>query len=307
MKTLPFVKKVVGVSALLLANASVAMAQEATQPLPSETSAEAIAQTEPQKVSQTFQSDGSPIQLEEIGMTIAPPNGWTVRSFAAGMSLVMHEKEEEQKVIDYSKPLFKRNITVTTRNEATPIDEKTAETLKAELSKAMEESPLAADFQAIEHKFFNYRGENDGLILYSQLTLGTFPMMQMHILVSGSDRQYLMTYTDLADQFQANQDAFQAAWSTMTTAEVNGSAPVRYKELAINGGIGLGLFLLIVTLFSLKRRSNRKAIEQYADSIYEDGGSSLGSDPITQSGVWILDEAQPEHRSAAASSVSSFY
>jgi len=308
MKSLPLLKKVIGVTTLLLANATVATANgEVAQPETEETPAQ-IEET-PQPVSQTIIADGQPIQLHEVGLSITPPTEWVVRSFAAGMSLVMHEKDVElkEKEIDYSKPLFKRNITVTSRPFATPIDEKTAEELKEGLTKSMEESPLAADFKVLEHKFFNYKGENDGLVLYSQLTLGSFPMMQMHVLLSGADRQYLLSYTDLADEFQNNQEAFQAAWTTMTTVEFEGQAPVRYKELAIKGGAGFGILLLIITLFSLKRRSNRKKIEQYADSIYEDDGASLGDDPITQSGVWILDDAvsQKEARSGF-SSVSNF-
>ena len=171
----------------------------------------------------------------------------------------------------------------------------------------MEKSVLAKDFLIIEHKFFDYRGKNDGLILYSQLTLGEFPMMQMHVMVSGQDKHYLMTYTDLASEFQSNEAAFQAAWNTMTTVNVEGVAPVRYHSLIVNGGIGLGVLLFFIFIIGMKRRSNRKSYEHYADSIYDENESSVSGDPISVSGVCLLDDSAPKNPVSSVNTASSFY
>jgi len=236
----------------------------------------------------SFVSDGEPVKINDLNISITPPQGWQVSQAPAGMSLVMHQPYPKNQAPAYDSPKFRRNITVVTKHTPTPIDAKAAERLVHDLSAAMKEDAVAKEFQVLEHKFFNYRGENDGIVLYSSLILRDTPMMQMHVLISGSEQQFLLTYTDMADDFTSNQDAFQTAWNTINSIEVQGVAPIRYRQLMQYGGLGFaGLLLAYIFWMLAKRRGNEYAA--LANKIYEDDGQWEDETPLTQTGVWRLD------------------
>ena len=146
-----------------------------------------------QEFPKTIIGDGTAVQVTDLGIAITPPVGWEVLQKSSGLSLVMQEQRPDNKKPDYSKPIYQRNITVAAMHTASPIDEKRAEQLKADLMKTFSGDGVVKDYQILEHKFFNYRGQNDGLLIYASMTLGEFRMMQINVLVSGAEKQFLMT------------------------------------------------------------------------------------------------------------------
>ncbi len=212
--------------------------------------------------------DGSPITIESLGVTITPPKGWEVQTQNGSLSVVMREPAVANAVPGQTK--FQRNITVAAIHKPAPIDEKRAEELKAELVRNFGGDASLSDFKVGEHKFFNFHGNNDGLLVYSTMTVREFPMMQMHILVSGEDKQFLLTYTDLASQFGSEKDpAYAAAWESMVSVQVKGQAPTRfelYKNHMIAGGTGV--FLLLVG-WILRRRAANIDFKGEADALID--------------------------------------
>jgi len=222
------------------------------------------------QASQKFISDGGVVENQRLGIRITPPKGWEVINNAGALSMIIQEPkvELEEKNKDYSKPTFQRHITVAAIHHASPIDEMRAEELKKELNATFGKDPLVTDFKVLEHKFFNYRGENDGLIVYTQMNLREFQMMQMHILVSGDAKQFLLSYSDLATEFSKQPNAgYDSAWSSMVSLEVQGLAPKRFEKYQRYGVIGGGFLMLIMTMGILRRRSAKRNYLEESDDI----------------------------------------
>lgn len=258
----------------LLSFATVALSEEAAAPA-------APAQVETAPVSSSFVSDGTPYKFDQDRATISPIKGWNVEPKGSGMALVMKEVLPEaapNAPKDYSQPLFARNITVMAYNEASPIDEERAAEFKEQFLKMAQKQGSMPDLQFTSHKFFNFKGENDGLVFFTQHTSNGFTMMQMHILVSGASRQYLLTYNDLANRF-SNQESYDQAWKAMTSIDVQGVAPVRYvREAKIGGAIAAG-FLFLVLPFAFARFMSRRRLNSLVSSLQDewDSGAVSGS------------------------------
>lgn len=217
--------------------------------------------SEPTKIT----SDGSPYQITDLGMTINPPVGWEVFGNSAGVSLVL---KEPQAPVEYDKTMYRRNITVAAAYRGSPIDEKRASELKSQLQESFGKDASVSEFQVLEHKFFDYRGKNDGLLVYSSMKIGEEALMQMHILVSGGENQFLLTYTDLASRFNDQADkGFELAWNAMVSIEVSGQAPNRiegyYKYFALAGGISF----LAAILFFFRRKASKHDFDSEANEL----------------------------------------
>ncbi|WP_141735378.1 hypothetical protein [Oligoflexus tunisiensis] len=215
-------------------------------------------------------AEGRPWMAPEIGLTLTPPTGWLIQPNHRGKTLVLQPVRTQEKIKDYSKPTYDRNITVAVMHEARPIDETEALSLRKKLEVDFGQAPGVRDFQVLEHRFIDYRQKADGILLYTAFLLNGFPMSQMHIFISGSKNSALLTYTDLTDAFQNNEEAMTQAWNAMISAELEGVAPKRYEELLYTGS-ALGLMLVsgfLVVL--LRRRSAHKMYEVEEERLYRD-------------------------------------
>ena len=235
--------------------------------------------------SKTFVSVGQPMSLDNLGLTVTPPKGWEVSTNTGSLSVVMREPRDPAP--NYEKPKYQRNITMAAIHQASPIDEKRAADLCEQLIKTFSADSLVSNFQIQEHKFFNYRGQNDGLLVYSTLNIGEYPMMQMHVLVSGKDKQFLMTYTDLADQFNSPA-SFEGAWNSIVTAEVTGETPLRSAEYARYAATLAGFLMLGMVGLLLRRRANKVDYASDADEYLEDGDGAATSMFATLAEGWKI-------------------
>lgn len=255
---------------------------------PSAPSTEAAAVQEQQQqapASETFVSQGQPIQLEMLGVSITPIKGWEVSTNTGTLSVVMREPRDPNPAYDHAK--YQRNITVAAIHKASPIDEKRAAELKEEMIKSFSADSLVSNFQILEHKFFNYKGQNDGLIVYSSLMIGEYQMQQMHVLVSGEQKQFLMSYTDLAENFQ-QPASFEAAWNSMVSIEVTGASPLRIDQYARYGALAGGFLMLVMVALLLRRRAGKKDYASEADEFMEDSGDASTSMFATLADGWKI-------------------
>jgi len=263
-------KRGIATSMLLLSGlcgfAAVAISQEnASSIMPVENSGEEI-------------SNGTAIKLDN-GASITPIAGWKIERKSLGMGLVMKEVLPQQpQTVDYSKPTFARNITLTTLPEARPIDQIAIEEIKTDISKMIARDPSLRDFTFTDQKLFDYKGKNDGVVLFSQLTVNNFQMMQMQIVVSGEKKSYLITYSDLAANF-ANPAAYDAAWKSMTSLTVPGVGPKRFEKEMIIGGTLAGSLMALIVPFMFVRWVSSRRIRKLADELqYDWDNGSLKTD-----------------------------
>ena len=260
-------------------------------------SEEVAAQAGAPAPSQDEISNGSVMDLGD-GLSIAPISGWKIERKSMGMSLVMKEVLPPQTgEIDYSKPIFARNLTVMTLPEARPIDGAAVDEVKALISKMIARDSSLKDFTFTDQKFFDYKGKNDGLILFSQLMVNNFQMMQMQIVVSGENKSYLMTYSDLASNF-SNPASYDAAWKSMMSISVPGVAPQRFeKEIMIGGSVAAALLAIIVP-FMLLRWISARRIRKMADELQHDWdhGAVKSDADYDLSDIHNLDATRPARK-----------
>jgi hypothetical protein len=238
----------------------------------------------------SFVSDGSAVKFDRDRASITPISGWKVEPRGMGMALVMKEipAETNGQKIDYSVPLFSRNIAVMTLNEPSPIDEARAVSFQEEFEKMATRDGVMKDFQFTSRKFFNYKAENDGIVFFAQHIANGFPMMQMIVLVSSDMKQYVSIYTDLAANF-SNQDSYNAAWNSMTSILVPGVAPKRYEREAKLYGSILAACLLLILPFMIARFSSQRRIRRMVAELQKDWDSGLESASNIMSNVSNLD------------------
>lgn len=254
--------------------------------LPSETKTEASAAV-PTVESKTFISDGATTTLENLGITIAPPAGWEVVTNNGSLSVIMREQREPAPA--YEKPKYQRNITVAAIHKSSPIDEVRASELKEELTKNFSSDSLVSEFTIREHKFFDYRGTSDGLLIYSDLKIGEYPMMQMHILVSGAEKQFLLTYTDLAERFADPTNGFyEKAWASMVSTQVTGIAPNRMEQYYKYGAIGGGFLMFGIVGLLLRRKASKHDYSSDADALMDSGEAASVSMISTLAHGWKI-------------------
>lgn len=234
-------------------------------------SAERVLESSPNQVEI---SDGSRIKLGE-NVTLAPIAGWQIERQRPGMSLIMKETLPEQRgPIDYSKPIFQRNISMITVNKPRYIDSDAIAEIKSEISKMIARDPSLKDFAFTEAKLFDYKNKNDGVVLFSQLTANNYPMMLMHVVISGDQKSYMLTYTDLASNF-SNPPNFDAAWKSMTSIEVAGVPPKRFEREAILAALASGGLIGIFLPFAVIRWRNSRKIRKLADELQYDWDHGL--------------------------------
>lgn len=271
------------VTTLAAANLLLSQIALAADEAPKAPQAEASAPVDPDKI---IAKEGEAINMPELEFSITPPAGWEVTKKSAGMSLVMQEPGVDIETVKPGQTIFKRNITVVTTHAPMPIDEKQAQAFKEKLEKDFAKATGATNFQILDkHKFFDYRGKNDGLVIYTQFTANDVEMAQMHVLVSGSEKSYVLTYTDTADAFTKNEAAFQKAWATMSTIQVTGVAPKRYADVQLYGALASCLLLCAsLGLFYRYRRAS-KAYAEF-DHEGEDTSAETSSVSTLTSAAW---------------------
>ncbi len=214
-------------------------------------------------------SNGMAITIDDK-VSITPILGWKIDRKALGMALVMKEVLPAQTgPIDYSKPTFARNITLMTLPEARPMDATSIGEIKADITKMFARQGGLTNFMFTDVRAFDYKGKNDGLVLFSQLTVNDFPMMQMQIVISGEKKSYLLTYSDLASNF-ASPASYEAAWKSMTSITVEGVAPVRFEKEVTIGVSALAIALAVFAPFIFLRWLSARRIRKLAEELQYD-------------------------------------
>lgn len=225
-----------------------------------------------------FIADGTRVQMDHLGVSLVPPTGWQVQMNTKNLSLVLTEPEKENLKADgskdYDKPKYRRNITMAAIHDSSPIDELRAEELKKELVKSFGDSSLVTDYQVLEHSFFDYKAKKDGLVVYATMKVGQFQMMQMNILVSGEQKQFLLTYTDLADRFTAQPELMTEGWNSIVSIDVLGQPEGRYVNLIIGGVSVLLVAVLLVMAAIMRRRRLRSLLSESEGDFDADDDSS---------------------------------
>ncbi len=215
-------------------------------------------------------ADGQAIALDQMDVSITPPKGWEYRAPYLGKALVAQIPAGP---VVYGKTTYQRNITVAMIQEPRPIDLTEEAELVKKLQAEFGKAAGVSEFQVVEHRLTDYRGKKDAILVYTHFLLNGTPMSQMNIFVSGVEKAALLTYTDLADEFQKNEEAMNQAWNAIMSIELKGVPPQRFAELyPILAGVAL-LTLALFCFVVLRRRAARRMLEGAEGGLYDDESS----------------------------------
>lgn len=203
------------------------------------------------------------VSIGDLNYSMKAPTSWKVRQNYKGQTLVLEDPLKSQ-VKDVT---FNRNITVAVQNGGRPIDamerDRLVERLRVEFSKK------ANDFLIIESRIIDYRTKGDAILVFSSFSQNGVDMRQMHIFTSGSERNVLLSFTDLQETFEAD-GALNKAWVAMMSAELKGEAPHRFDGLMYSGS---SLALIVTAAFfskQLRRQAMQKRMQQAENALFDD-------------------------------------
>lgn len=182
--------------------------------------------TEPNLITDGTQA----VVVKEGDFSIVPPKGWKVYTEMPGLALFLEAPPSEA-----GSSTFQSSIQVASFSGPEFIDDSVIAGYNTLLVKR-----FAAASRAIEA----YRVRNSqpiqmtdgraGMVFYSEFLYASEPLMQMHVLVSSRGRHYLITYTDVAARFAAEDDPFVAAvWDVVTSTKLGETPPARNETLFV--------------------------------------------------------------------------
>ena len=203
---------------------------------------------------------GELVELSEEGISIVAPKGWEILKKFAGQRLYLREPKKPGK-IDYDKPQFQRNITLAVSYEGTPVDDKQFDIIREKMMNTFAKAAGVEAYTIAEKaQYFDYKAKKDGMIIQSSFFLNGFPMTQVHIYVSNKEKNVLVSYTDLTESFEANPSAYDEAWSSITSINLDGDAVAgRYDDLIKKASLfGPIIVLILAVIFFFRYRAKRR-------------------------------------------------
>ena len=77
----------------------------------------------------------------------------------------------------------------------------------------------------------NLKSHKNAILYYTSFSMNDTDLMQAHILTSGEKFHYLVSYTDVKDNFEdpSRQYHLDIAWTAATSLVLNSSAPIRFR------------------------------------------------------------------------------
>ncbi len=207
------------------------------------------------------QGNGQRVFIKDIPISMKTLDGWKVIHLPKdGITLRMIGPEEAMKQGNTTLR-FKPVLNVQTLQRSEPIDSIREASFKEELIKQYTIRRPLKDFQILNSKRIDFKGEQDGLVVFAKYISLGMPILQMHVLLASPHHQFSINYTDLYDLYTHDSSRSQRAWDTVFSIHFEGSAKARYASLATSLAIMVGLFILLSLLLTLKRYRQRRAMK----------------------------------------------
>ncbi len=236
----------------------------------------------------TVEADGSRMMSGAPRFSIVPPAGWSVTYSTENLGPTLVMQEAAPKMVPGSlAPIFRRNITLAIIQEASPIDSLREKSFKEQLANTYGKNALTKDFQVIETKFADWKSTKDAILAYSSWMAGDIQMMQMNVLMSSNNQQYMLTYTDMASRFLPESPEMALAWQSIMSLDLSDAAPSRFTlPLAIGALVAVVAGLLI--MFKVGRRRRFSGLYDDVDA----GAESLSGLALSEADVSMSEDVQ---------------
>lgn len=210
-------------------------------------------------------SDGRPITIEDKGITITPPVGWSLRYDFPGTTLLMLAPDGQDKK-------YQRSIQLMSFPEPYYIDELGAGGFKEVIFKNFSSaSAQIRDYVVKDPLPVDLDSGVKGYLYYADFKIGDDELMQMHVLVSSAKRHFVITYTDLKNYFSSSagdSDHLNEAWATTGSIVLESNGPSRLELPVWLMAIALSSTLFFVLYLKLRDWRVKKTYTAYAEDNY---------------------------------------
>ena len=197
-------------------------------------------------------SDGKRIELKDRGFSIVPPAGWEFNANLSNLSLLMQ--------VPHQQGVYQRTIQVahggqeysTTGSGA----EESVETIVAKRAKA---TAVVENYVLRNQQAVTLTGGEQAVLFYTEFKIGSVPMMEMHLLTGNINGHFLVTYTDVAENFNMDnhRELMNEVYNSLTSIKVDQPPAPQYltfTTIAVGAAVVLAGFLLVTII--RKRATN---------------------------------------------------
>ncbi len=223
-------------------------------------------------------SQGEKISIEGKGFTIQPPVGWMIQRDHPRLSLML--------MAPVSGNQYPPNISVLRFPGPMLISQDTAEKFADKIIKGFTSaSSTLQGYSLRSSEAIKLADGRDALLFYTEYQDGDRKMMQAHVLASSKTNHYVLTYTDVAENFVSGSEGstsqvFSNAWNSMASLELDSGNPEPAETVTIALA---AVAAIIVAWFAVAFIRNRRAAAQYRQ--FSDMGQQTNDDGDFMSSV----------------------
>jgi hypothetical protein len=247
-----------------------------------------------------------------------PLQGWIINK-TPGMALTMtepeglktakivekgYDKAADVDFVETSQTTYKRAVSMASIEGGVPFNQSRLDSFEQGLLDTFGKKMGLPGFELVNGaEFFDHRAEKDAIVAYTRFDTPKHKMKQMHVLIGGATNQVHLTYTDIESHFETRTDFVNQVWASMTSVNVEGSAPQplwkQVEQYVPFAAAVILLLLLLAMIQKMQLRNNmRKAIAEidlqegeYKEYKSETVWNIAGNAPQTDWNVSRIDPA----------------
>lgn len=214
-------------------------------------------------------SQGERLVIDGKGFSIKPPSGWIIDRSNPRISLSM--------MAPVSQGQYPSNINVARFSGPRIISQESAEKFADKIVKEFPATSVTIENYALRNSQpIQLADGRQALLFYTDFMSSGRRMMQAHVLTSSQTNHYIVTYTDVAENFEPGPDGvqpqmFNSAWESLASMELDSPNPSPSTDMSWVVG-GVAALVILWMLFGFIR--NRRAAAEYRQ--FADRGHSAG-------------------------------
>ena len=210
-------------------------------------------------------SQGERLAIDGKGFSIKPPVGWIVQRNIPRISLSISAPVAEGQ--------YPRNINVVRFSGPLVINQDSAERFGDKLVKDFPATSATIEGYTLRNSQEIQMADGRNAYLFYADFLGSGrKMMQAHVLLSSETNHYLISFTDVAENFESSTEQgqsqfFNDAWASITSTELDSPSPNPSQDLffVIEAVVGLGFIWMVIGFLRRKMQANQ--YKEFSDDV----------------------------------------
>ena len=199
------------------------------------------------------------IELKEKGFSIVPPTGWEVNTRIANLSLLMQMPRQAG--------VYQRTIQVAHGSQQYAVTGSGGEeSVAAIVAKRAKATAVVEDYLLRNQQPLTLANGQQAVLFYTEFHIGNVPMMEMHLLTGDRTGHFLVTYTDVAENFNmdTHRGIMNEVYNSLVSIQVAQPPAPQYMNFSSLGVAAVIVFAGFLLVTIVRRRAG--AILLHLDS-----------------------------------------